>query len=306
MVKQNKLAIVIPAYKATFLAAALDSIAAQTCQDFTLYIGDDCSPHQLGEIVERYRNKINLVYKRFDTNLGGKDLVAQWERCIDMSQDEEWIWLFSDDDVMEPQCVEEFYKTIMDNPQTGLVHFDICRLDDATAIVTPLPVYPKHCSAKFYLDEKTKGHIISFVVEFIVRRDIFFGQGRFQNFDLAWGSDFISWLKFADAAGGIDTCGNAKVLWRKSDENISPNFSNPVLYRKMISLIRNAKWLADFTTQRGYGNKFLYTRFVLGQIKRNRSVLSKPQKQQLFAMFLNEVRPTSFYKYLVLLLKSIL
>ena len=152
MVKQNKLAIVIPAYKATFLAAALDSIAAQTCQDFTLYIGDDCSPHQLGEIVERYRNKINLVYKRFDTNLGGKDLVAQWERCIDMSQDEEWIWLFSDDDVMEPQCVEEFYKTIMDNPQTGLVHFDICRLDDATAIVTPLSVYPKHCSAKFYLD----------------------------------------------------------------------------------------------------------------------------------------------------------
>ena len=110
MKKQNNLAIVIPAYKATFLAAALDSIAAQTCKDFTLYIGDDHSPNNLEEIVGRYREKINLVYKRFDNNLGGKDLVAQWERCIDMTQDEEWLWLFSDDDVMEPSCVENFYR----------------------------------------------------------------------------------------------------------------------------------------------------------------------------------------------------
>lgn len=101
MEKQNNLAIVIPAYKSTFLAAALDSIAVQTCQDFTLYIGDDNRPNHLGAIVDRYRDRINLVYHRFDTNLGGKDLVAQWERCIDMSQGEEWIWLFSDDDVME-------------------------------------------------------------------------------------------------------------------------------------------------------------------------------------------------------------
>lgn len=74
MAKQNNLAIVIPAYKSTFLAAALDSVAAQTCQDFTLYIGDDCSPHNLVEIVDRYRDKINLVYKRFDTNLVARTL----------------------------------------------------------------------------------------------------------------------------------------------------------------------------------------------------------------------------------------
>lgn len=292
MEKQNKLAIVIPAYKATFLAAALDSIAAQTCQDFTLYIGDDCSPHQLGEIVDRYRNKFNLVYKRFDTNLGGKDLVAQWERCIDMNQGEEWIWLFSDDDVMEPQCVEEFYKTIMDNPQAGLVHFNICRLDDATGTVTPLPVYPKHCSAKYYLDEKLKGNIVSFVVEFIVRRDIFFGQGRFQNFDLAWGSDFISWVKFADAAGGINTCRNAKVLWRMSNENISPNKSCPILVRKIYSLIENAKWLMDFSSSYRYGKKWFYTKYPLGEIRRNHDLLSRKLRKELLDAYVVKIQPS--------------
>jgi len=64
MAKQNNLAIVIPAYKSTFLAAALDSIAAQTCKDFTLYIGDDCSPNNLGEIVDRYMDKINYLCVR--------------------------------------------------------------------------------------------------------------------------------------------------------------------------------------------------------------------------------------------------
>ena len=101
----HRLAIIIPAYKATFLPAALDSIAMQTCKDFTLYVGDDCSPEPIGSIVEQYRDKIDLVYQRFDTNLGSKDLVAQWERCIAMSRDEPYIWLFSDDDVMEPNCV---------------------------------------------------------------------------------------------------------------------------------------------------------------------------------------------------------
>lgn len=291
MEKQNNLAIVIPAYKSTFLAAALDSIAAQTCQDFTLYIGDDCSPHNLVEIVDRYRDKINLVYKRFDTNLGGKDLVAQWERCIDMTQGEDWLWLFSDDDVMEKNCVEEFYKTIKEKPKAGLIHFNVNRLDNATSKISPLPKFPDFCSSKFYLDEKLKGHLISFVVEFVVRRDVFFDNGRFQNFDMAWGSDFISWVKFSDAAGGIVTSDHAKVLWRKSNENISPDKSNPVLVRKIHSLISNAKWILDFTSQKGYGNKWFYTKYPLGEIRRNKALLSREQKTELLKEYRECIQP---------------
>ena len=122
----HRLAIIIPAYKATFLTAALDSIAAQTCKDFTLYVGDDCSPDPIDKIVEQYRDKIDLVYQRFETNLGGKDLVAQWERCIAMSHDEPYIWLFSDDDVMEPNCVELLLRTIDETKGAyDLYHFDV-------------------------------------------------------------------------------------------------------------------------------------------------------------------------------------
>ena len=80
------MAIVIPAYKGRFLKETLDSIAVQAHKDeFVLYIGDDASPERLDKIVESYQNKVNLVYHRFSENMGGKDLVAHWERCIQLS-----------------------------------------------------------------------------------------------------------------------------------------------------------------------------------------------------------------------------
>lgn len=300
---KNNLAIIIPAYKSTFLPAALDSIAAQTCKDFTLYIGDDCSPNNIGEIVDKYEDKINIIYKRFDTNLGGKDLVAQWERCIDMTQDEEWIWLFSDDDMMEADCVEEFYKTIKKNPNNGLIHFNVSRLNTHTNKIEELPHFPKYCDTKRFIDEKLKGRLISFVVEFVVRKDIFYSCGRFQNFDLAWGSDFISWIKFSYAANGIVTCNKSKVIWRKSAENISPNKSNSIVYRKIKSLILNAKWIADFTEEKGYGNKFFYTKLPLGEIVRCKDLLSNNQKLELLDYYNDMIKPSVFCKLILIYLK---
>ena len=47
---EEKIAIVIPAYKCRFLRQTLDSIVVQTCRSFTVYIGDDASPQNLKEI----------------------------------------------------------------------------------------------------------------------------------------------------------------------------------------------------------------------------------------------------------------
>ena len=76
-----------------------------------LYIGDDASPERLDKIVESYQNKVNLVYHRFSENMGGKDLVAHWERCIQLSA-EPFIWLFSDDDLMPADGVERVMEVL--------------------------------------------------------------------------------------------------------------------------------------------------------------------------------------------------
>ena len=96
---EEKIAIVIPAYKFRFLRQTLDSIVVQTCRSFTVYIGDDASPQNLKEIVSDYADKMNIVYRRFDTNLGGVDLPGHWDRCIALAK-EPVVWFFSDDDLM--------------------------------------------------------------------------------------------------------------------------------------------------------------------------------------------------------------
>ena len=105
----KSLAIIIPAYKDTYLRETLDSLVSQTINDFVVYIGDDCSPYNLKSIVNEYECKLNIVYVRFDNNLGGQSLVAQWNRCVAMSK-EKYIWLFSDDDLLPPNAVERFWN----------------------------------------------------------------------------------------------------------------------------------------------------------------------------------------------------
>ena len=238
----HKLAIIIPAYKATFLPATLDSIVAQTSQDFTLYIGDDYSPEPIGSIVEQYRDKIELVYQRFDTNLGGKDLVAQWERCIAMSQDEPYIWLFSDDDMMEPNCVEALLKQIDETKGAyDLYHFDVNEIDEQGRVTKSLPEYPQVLSAYDFYKGKTSGRYRSYVVENVFSRRIYEQAGGFKNFDLAWGSDVATWCIFCGKKG-MYKIPNAKVCWRRSSENITPDKSRVISERKLMARCESLAW----------------------------------------------------------------
>lgn len=229
----HRLAIVIPAYKATFLPAALDSIAIQTCKDFTLYIGDDCSPEPIGNIVEQYRDKIELVYQRFDTNLGGKDLVAQWERCIAMSQDEPYIWLFSDDDVMEANCVEELFRQIENTKGVyNLYHFNVDVIYERGAFKCRQQDYPAVLSAYRFYRGKNSMRLSAFVVENVFSRKVYERFGGFMKYDLAWGSDIATWIVFCGEKG-MCTVPHARIKWRQSSQNISPNYSRQIAERKL-------------------------------------------------------------------------
>ncbi|OAZ05413.1 glycosyltransferase family 2 protein [Flavobacterium succinicans] len=104
------LAIIIPYYKLTFFEATLQSLAAQTCQDFKVYIGDDASPEKPTELLEHFQGQFDFVYHRFEFNLGGVSLTQQWERCIALSDNEPWLMILGDDDVLGENVVEAFYN----------------------------------------------------------------------------------------------------------------------------------------------------------------------------------------------------
>lgn len=292
----KSLAIIIPAYKPTYLRATLESLAAQTCRDFKVYVGDDKSPHGIEPLVREFAGILDIEYKRFDENLGGRDLVAQWERCIAMSEDEPYIWLFSDDDVMQPGCVEAFLNTPEEIRDNYLCHFNIAMIDDLNGgRVVQLAEFPQVMTAGEFLEAKLRGRVVSYVVECVFSRKLYREVGGFQNFDLAWGADFMTWLKMASMSKGIYTPAVAdKVLWRKSDENISPDMSRPVLLRKLNSWIENAAFIKGMFENNPQALKplkrsFRWLRFPLGEIYRNRTVLNAEDVRELLHNYRRKV-----------------
>lgn len=99
-------------FKINYFRLKLESIEAQICQEFALYIGDDSSPADLKSIVNIYLGRINIKYIMFNRNLGCIDSVAHWDRCIDLKENGQLICLFSDVDTLYSTYAESFYKTI--------------------------------------------------------------------------------------------------------------------------------------------------------------------------------------------------
>jgi glycosyltransferase involved in cell wall biosynthesis len=245
----NKLAIVIPAYKCIFFSQALESIANQTCKDFTLYIGDDESPDDIKSVVDSYCTDISVVYKRFETNLGGTDLVAHWERCIDLTGDEEWIWLFSDDDVMSENCVKGFYEVLERHSNDDVIdkvfRFNLSVTDENLVLLKKY-VTPQYFSVEYFLESYFINHKLrNKAVEFIFSKQAYSANGRFVNFPLAWGSDTATILKFGQKAGFI-TIDIGEVFWRDSSFNLSSTSGIAANEQKPFATTLFFDWIIDF------------------------------------------------------------
>ena len=247
---RKRLAIVVPAYKALYFRESLASIANQTCGDFTLYVGDDASPEDLGGIVEEFSDRMEIVYRRFEDNLGATDLVAQWERCVDLVGDEEWIWLFSDDDVMGPDCVGNFHEALDAGVETDVFHVHLDIVDSSGNVVKRCGRYPSTFRVPEFFRELFQGRIDARMPDFILNKAHFFRQGRFVRFDLAFRSDTATIMKMAFDKG-IATVPDASMLWRTSAASVSSSVDKTLSLRKVRASVDFFDWVEVFFRERG-------------------------------------------------------
>lgn len=103
-----KLSFILPAWKGCFLNEAIGSIVSQSSHDWELVVVDDCSPDPIREIVESFADS-RIRYYRNPENIGGKDLVKQWNHCIKYAKGD-WIVLAADDDLYRPTFCEEVLR----------------------------------------------------------------------------------------------------------------------------------------------------------------------------------------------------
>lgn len=241
----GQLAIVIPAYKSAFLRQVLGSIASQTCRNFQLYIGDDASPENISEIVNEFSDQLPINYQRFEKNLGGTSLANHWKRCINMSH-EPWVWLFSDDDLMEANCVEKFFEELqLTEGRHQLYRFNTISIDGNDNLLSENPHHPQNESGSDFLVARLRGGRTSTAQELIFAREVWTEVGGFPDFPLGWASDdaFIATL---GSRKSIRTIPGARLKWRLSGRNISTDNSFRTAIQKLQACREFVEWATGF------------------------------------------------------------
>ncbi|WP_051590747.1 glycosyltransferase family 2 protein [Flavobacterium daejeonense] len=274
------LAIIIPYYKLTFFEDTLASLATQTDKRFKVYIGDDASPENPTALIDKYRGKFDFKYHRFDENLGGVSLTKQWERCIELSGDEEWLMILGDDDVLGKNVVEEFYKTfLIAGNKVNLFRFNLRVIDEKNALLHVNEALQEIDSSYDLLEKIFLLKEIITMSEFVFTRKIYEQNNGIVAFPLAWFSDYATWLLYGKKTG-IFNINNASVYWRLSKVNISSKSTDiKEIELKVTSL-------------------FLFNSFLKDNLNIDKEELNKYQ----FNYLLNQLNVIKFFSALRLIL----
>ncbi len=219
------LAIVIPYYKLTFFEQTLESLANQTDKRFKVYIGDDASPENPTNLLNKYQGNFDFKYHRFDTNLGSISLAKHWERCIAMTAKEEWLMILGDDDYLDENIVASWCSNYsVFYAKSEVIRFASKLITEETNTLSEAYWHPiwEMATDSFY--RKFQNLTRSSLSEYVFSRESYLKYGFF-DYPLAWNSDDHAWLEFSDSKP-IFTINESVIFVRVSKLNISGKAHN--------------------------------------------------------------------------------
>ena len=232
---------VLPAYKAKYLASSIESILSQTYKEFELIIVNDASPENLDCIVNKF-NDSRIKYYKNSKNIGGKDLVKQWNHCISYAIGD-FIILASDDDLYTSNFLSTFEPLINLYPEVNLFRGRSLSIDGENNICETDNYFKEYINPNEFRYLWFKG-IKGGIANYIFKRKELQSIGGFVNFPLAWGSDDATVLLMANK--GIVTSNDYLFSFRYSGINISCQRNNEFLIQKLKARIELCYWKKQF------------------------------------------------------------
>ena len=116
-----KVSVIVPNYNhAPYLKERIDSILAQSYQDFELILLDDCSTDNSREILLSYKDQPKVSGLVLNEQNSGT-AFKQWNKGIDLAKGE-YIWIAESDDWADEVFLEKLMGEVDKNPQVGLAY----------------------------------------------------------------------------------------------------------------------------------------------------------------------------------------
>jgi glycosyltransferase involved in cell wall biosynthesis len=160
---------VLPAYKAKYLKEAIQSILQQTYSHFELVIVNDASPENVDEIVAGFADS-RIRYHRNETNIGGKNLIQNWNRCLARALGD-FVILASDDDIYDREFLSGINRLIIRYPDVDVYKARTKKIDEQGRILEIDPHFSPSSSLIDFMYNRRK-RMISCVPNYVFRTQV--------------------------------------------------------------------------------------------------------------------------------------
>lgn len=291
-----KFTIGIPYYKYNFFQECLDSILAQTFDDFELIIVNDKSPFDISDEIKNLSD-YRINYHVNHVNCGSEHVVDNWNKCLKHARGEYFI-LMGDDDVMCVNYLEEFDRLIHEYPDVDVLHCRSYLINEESSVVSITETRPEFESVYDSIIQRIKGSRLFFISDYVYKTEVLKKNGGFFKLPLAWASDDIT-SYIAAASNGIAHTNKPLFKYRLSNHTISTT-GNVLL--KMDAIMQEEQWLKDFlsievlkTDERLIRDSIIKYRRKYIQKKKMRTIYSSNYKY-LISLFIKWFRYRKKYE----------
>ena len=237
MAKDIKFSVTIPAYKDRYLKETIDSVLAQTYQNYEVVIVNDASPYDLDSIVSKYSNP-RIRYFKNKKNCGAKDVVDNWNICLSYATGD-YLICMGDDDNLTPRCLQDFAELIEKYPDLDLYHARSEVIDDDSRFVCVLEERPEWESVYSLMYNPRNTHL----GDWLFKTETLRKNGGFFKLPYGWQSDDISAF-MAAATHGVANTKEPGFQYRGNGLSISHDMKS--IEDKIEAVRFSIQWQKDF------------------------------------------------------------
>lgn len=228
---------VMPTWKGRFIRDAITSIIAQTIPDWELVVVDDCSPEPIEEIVATFNDE-RIRYVRNQENLGGKNLVKQWNHSITFAKGK-FVVLPGDDDMYRETFCEECLRLAEKYPFVDLIRTSTELIDEQGLHLCDDHILPEYTNKYEYLNWWLTGRFCTCIGNFAFRRSALEAMGGFIDYPCAFGSDVAT--PIALSKNGVANTSEMLFRFRISKQHLSSDTSRYI--EKLEATSQLFEWL---------------------------------------------------------------
>jgi glycosyltransferase involved in cell wall biosynthesis len=207
-----KVSVIVPSYNhARFLKKRLDSVLAQTFQDFEVILLDDCSPDESRSILSQYRSDPRVRIEFNQKNSGST--FKQWNKGVKIARGN-YVWIAESDDYADERLLERLVPRLDRDPEIIFVYCRSNYVSDDGQVMGFVDAYldelqPGRWEADFWADgreECTKylvqRNTITGTSSVLFRKDVYQEVGGADE-RLIFCADWKTWASMALTGGKI-------------------------------------------------------------------------------------------------------